>query len=79
MRLDLEVTVRRTRPALAWGTFLRSAGNPNLPPLGVLLNEVLTPAELTTFSAHLRPLVEGGQGTERRAVAYLTAGDVGAP
>jgi arsenite methyltransferase len=78
VRLDLEVTVRRTRQALAWGTFLRSAGNPNLPPLGVLLNEVLTPAELTTFSAHLRPLVEGGQGTERRAVAYLTAGDVGA-
>ncbi len=50
MRLDLEVTVRRTRQALAWGTFLRSAGNPNLPPLGVLLNEVLTPAELTTFA-----------------------------
>ena len=30
-------------------TFLRSAGNPNLPPLGVWLDEVLTPAELTAF------------------------------
>jgi hypothetical protein len=44
-----------------------------------LLDEVLTPVELTAFSAHLRPLVESGQGTERRAVAYLTAGDVDAP
>lgn len=79
VRLDLEVTVRHSRPALAWDTFLRSAGNPNLPPLGVVLDEVLTPAELAAFSAHLRPLVESGEGTERRAVAYLTAGDVDAP
>jgi arsenite methyltransferase len=79
VRLDLEVTVRRTRPALAWDTFLRSAGNPNLPPIGVVLDEVLTRAELAAFSAHLRPLVEGGAGTERRVVAYLTAGDVDAP
>lgn len=73
IRLELEVTVRRTRPALAWDTFLRSAANPNLPPLGAVLDDVLTPAELTAFSTHLRPLVEGGYGTERRAVAYLTA------
>jgi arsenite methyltransferase len=73
VRLELQVTVRRTRPALAWDTFLRSAANPNLPPLGAVFDEVLTPAELTAFSAHLRPLVESGHGTERRAVAYLTA------
>lgn len=78
VRLDLEVTVRRTRPALAWDTFLRSAGNPNLPPLGVMLADALTPAELAAFSAHLRPLVESGRGTKRSAVAYLTARDVDA-
>jgi len=79
VRLDLEVMVRRARPAIAWDTFLRSSGNPHQPPLGVLLAEAFTPAELATFSAHLRPLVERGLGTERRAVAYLTAGDVDMP
>ena len=73
VRLDLEITVRRSRPVLAWDTFLRSAGNPNLPPLGVLFDETLTRAEREALTGHLRPLVENGQGTERRAVAYLTA------
>jgi arsenite methyltransferase len=79
VRLDLEVTVRPTRPALAWDTFLRSAANPNPPRLWVIVDDVLTPAEVTAFSAHLRPLVESGHGTERRAVAYLAAGDVDPP
>jgi arsenite methyltransferase len=77
VRLDLEISVRRTRPPVPWEAFLRSSGNPNLPPLGVMLEEALTPAELVAFAAHLRPLVEAGHGTDRRAVAYLTAGDVG--
>jgi arsenite methyltransferase len=76
VRLDLEVTVRRARAALSWEGFLRSSGNPNLPPLGVMLEEALAVAELAAFSAHLRPLVEAGQGTDRRAVAYLTARDI---
>lgn len=32
-------------------------------------------AELATFTAHLRPLVEAGLGESRKAVAYLTARD----
>ena len=76
VRLDLEVSVRRSRPPVPWEAFLRSSGNPNLPPLGVMLDQALTPAELAAFGAHLRPLVEAGNGTDRRAVAYLTAGDV---
>jgi hypothetical protein len=78
VRLDLQVTVRQARPRLAWETFLRSSMNPNLPPFGVLFDAALTPAEVAALTAHLRPLVEGGQGSERRAVAYLTAGDVAA-
>jgi arsenite methyltransferase len=76
LRLDLEITVRRARPAVSWEAFLRSSGNPNLPPFGVMLEQALTPPELAAFTAHLRPLVETGQGTDRRAVAYLTASDV---
>jgi arsenite methyltransferase len=76
VRLDLEVTVRRARPPVPWETFLRSSGNPNLPPLAVTLGEALTPPELAAFTAHLRPLVEAGQGTHQRAVAYLRASDV---
>jgi arsenite methyltransferase len=76
VRLDLEVTVRRARSALSWEGFLRSSGNPNLPPLGVMLEEALTGAELAAFSGRLRPLVESGQGTDRRAVAYLTAREI---
>ncbi len=71
--LDLEVTARRTRPPVPWDAFLRSSGNPNLPPLGIMLEEALTSAELAAFAAHLRPLVEAGRGVDRRAVAYLTA------
>ena len=79
VRLDLEVSVRRTRPPVPWDAFLRSSGNPNLPPLGLMLEEALTPAELAAFTGHLRPLVEAGDGTDRRAVAYLTAGGIDAP
>lgn len=75
VRLDLRVTIRKRRSAAPWERFLRQSGNPNLPPLGEMLQGALSPAELTEFTAHLRPLVEAGEGEERRAVAYLTARD----
>jgi arsenite methyltransferase len=73
--LDLRVTVRTRRPAAPWDRFLRQSGNPNLPPLAEMLEHTLSPAELAAFTAHLRPLVEAGQGERRKAVAYLTARD----
>lgn len=73
--LDLRVSVARTRTPVAWDRFLRMSGNPNLPPLGEMLERSLTSTELAEFSAYLRPLVESGRGERRRAVAYLTAGD----
>jgi arsenite methyltransferase len=75
VRLDLHVRVRRTRPVMPWAAFLRSSGNPNLPPVEVLLAEALTPAEVEAVTAYLRPLVESGRGMHRHAVAYLTACD----
>jgi hypothetical protein len=50
------------------------SGNPRVPPLGEVLSDVLTESEVAEFTAHMRPLVESGEGIERRAVAYLTAG-----
>jgi len=43
-----------------------------------MLEETLAAPELAAFTAQLRPLVEAGQGTDRRAVAYLMAGDLDA-
>lgn len=75
VQLELRVTVRTERDAAPWDRFLRQSGNPNLPPLAQMLQSALSPAELAAFTAHLRPLVETGNGEERQAVAYLTARD----
>lgn len=75
VRLDLRVSVTSRRPAAPWDRFLRMSGNPNLPPLGEMLEQVLTADEIAAFAALLRPLVEAGQGQRRRAVVYLTASD----
>jgi arsenite methyltransferase len=75
VRLELRVSVRKRKPAAPWDRFLRQSGNPNLPPLGEMLQSALSPAELAAFTAHLRPLVEAGLGEDRKAGAYLTARD----
>lgn len=40
---------------------------------GEVLQQVLTPEEVATFTPVLKPQVEASHGRERRAVAYLTA------
>jgi hypothetical protein len=40
---------------------------------GEALDRVLSPREVTEFTAYLKPLVESGTRRERTAVAYLTA------
>jgi arsenite methyltransferase len=75
VRLTLEVTID-SRPwtgGSTWGAFLRVQGNPCVPPLGLVLDETLTGEEKERFNAHLRPLVERGEGTNRLALAYLRA------
>jgi hypothetical protein len=52
---------------------LRMPGNPLVPPLGEALDRVLSPQEITEFTAYLKPLVESGTGQQRKALAYLTA------
>jgi arsenite methyltransferase len=72
IHLELRADITRARPE-RWDTFLRQSGNPKIPTHEEALQEALSPAEAEQFAAHLRPLVERGQGTRRMALAYLWA------
>ena len=72
IHLDLQADIKSPR-AEHWTRFIQSAGNPLSPTLEEAMNASLTPAERDRFTAHLKPLVESGTGTERRAFAYLSA------
>jgi arsenite methyltransferase len=71
--LELQVSVKNSKPPVPWDRFLAMSGNPKIPTMAEAMDQSLTPAEITEFTAHLRPLVETGSGQERRALAYLTA------
>jgi arsenite methyltransferase len=68
--LELRVDVAPHRPQ-RWETFLRVAPNPLAPTLAEAMDAALTADEAERFSAHLRPLVQGGDGIFAVAVAYL--------
>src|SRR5207237_10213418 len=69
LRLDLSV---RRAPELPWDGFFRSSPNPLSPTVEEAVHAALTPDEAERFVAHLRPLVERREGTERLAFAYLS-------
>jgi len=71
--LELQVSVKNSKPPVPWDRFLAMSGNPKIPTMAEAMDQSLTPAEIAEFTAHLRPLVETGSGQERRALAYLTA------
>ncbi len=72
--LHLELRVDRTRhQPQRWETFAHSAPNPRAPTLAEAIAETLNPEEADRFVAHLRPLVERGEGLFAVAVAYLWA------
>ena len=56
-----------------WESFVHSSPNPLAPTLDEAMRQALTPSEIDRYTRHFRPLVESGNGTLRRAVAYLTA------
>ncbi|MEK6575736.1 MAG: hypothetical protein AABZ58_15615 [Chloroflexota bacterium] len=51
----------------------RTEPNPKIPPLAEAMREALTPAEIDTFTAHMRPLVEARNSMQRSALMYLWA------
>jgi arsenite methyltransferase len=72
IHLELQCTITPP-PPVAWEVWINSAGNPLIPTPAEAVRQALTPAEVEEFTAHLRPLVEQGQGMRRSALAYLWA------
>ncbi len=72
IHLELQVAIVPCEPQ-PWETALRSAGNPRVPTLAEAMLQALTLDEAERYAAHMRPLVEGGRGVERNAMAYLWA------
>jgi ubiquinone/menaquinone biosynthesis C-methylase UbiE len=75
-RLEYEAAVVDGAPTggpASWIAFWSFAGNPNMPTIGEVVEQALTLDEAQRFEAHLRPLVERGEGITRSAVAYLSA------
>jgi arsenite methyltransferase len=70
--LTLEAVIEPPPPR-SWDGFLDSAGNPNIPTFREAIEQALTAVEREQLTAHLRPLVEQGQGEWRMASAYLAA------
>jgi arsenite methyltransferase len=73
IHVELRVDIEPRLPPLAWDTFVHSSPNPLLPTIAETLAQTLSPAEIERFQAHLRPLVETGQGEHRLATANLWA------
>jgi arsenite methyltransferase len=72
LHLRLVVDVEPPKPR-EWESFVRSSPNPLAPTLGEAMHQALTPSEIERYVRHLKPLVESGTGTLRRAAAYLSA------
>ena len=71
--LEYQASLHLTTQPQPWETMLNVARNPRIPTLHEAMRQSLTPAEIEAFSAHLKPLVESGQGQARFARTYLSA------
>lgn len=72
IHLDFQVDIKPTQPQ-EWNRFLQTAGNPLAPTIEKTFSAALTPTERERLTAHLKPLVESGAGTQRRAFAFIRA------
>jgi arsenite methyltransferase len=72
VQLTLEVETQPPEP-MPWQAYLDTPWNPRIPSVREAMEQVLTPAERERYEAHLRPLVEAGDGSRRMASAYLLA------
>jgi SAM-dependent methyltransferase len=70
IRLTLDARVEAT-PERSWDGFLDGAWNPNVPTLREAMEQALTSEERERLTQQLRPLVEGGRGVWRMALAHL--------
>lgn len=73
VHVELVVDVEPGSWVLDWDRLMALAPNPNAPTAGETIREALTLEEAERLEAHLRPLVDSGNGMRRSAFAYLTA------
>jgi len=71
IRLTLDARIEAMAPR-SWDVSLDTAWNPNVPTLREAMEQVLSPDERDRLTASLRPVVEGGEGEWRMAVAHLS-------
>lgn len=72
IHVHLDIAVQAAEPR-KWEYFYRAAPNPLAPTLEEALHRTLTPTEIERYVDHVRPLVESGAGTTRRAAAFVSA------
>jgi arsenite methyltransferase len=73
IHLELKIEIMPMPEKMTWEQFLHYAANPKVPTIEEAMQDALTPEKVSLFALHLRPLVERGQGMQRRALAYLWA------
>ena len=72
VQLTLEVEASPPEP-VKWDSFVDMPFNPRVPSPRQVMEDVLTAEERGRYEAHMRPLVEAGEGSRRMASAYLLA------
>jgi ubiquinone/menaquinone biosynthesis C-methylase UbiE len=73
LRLLLEAEISPTEPR-SWEGFVNSAWNPKIPTFAEAMEQALTESERERLTAHMRPLVGGGHGEWRMAIAHVYGG-----
>jgi arsenite methyltransferase len=73
MSVEYEIKPHPMTRMVTWDAFRNHSPNPLSPTLQEAMDEALTPEEQERFVAHVRPLVERGEGSYRMASAYARA------
>jgi hypothetical protein len=73
IHVDLVIDVEPGTWVVDWDRLLNTAPNPDAHTAGEALRGALTPDEFGRFERQIRPLADAGEGTLRRAFAYISA------
>jgi hypothetical protein len=70
----------RPSEPVPWDIMVSLPGNPNIPPMREVMQELFTTEEMARYEAAMRPVVESGGQVQHTALAYVRARkDGGAP
>jgi hypothetical protein len=72
IHLELHVDVS-LNPPYSYDAMINSPGNPRVPPMAQVMQEIFTAEEIIRFEEHVRPAIESGRMVQRDAVSYVRA------